>query len=369
MIDNKTIAVVVKAYNEESQIGMVINGMPDYVDRIVVVNDGSKDNTTGVVKEFIEGDKVRDNIVIENCRTTEMESTIYNKADQELLRMRESEDEYYPEHIVVNNNDTDRIVLIEQKNSGPGAAVAVGYKWAREHKIDCTIVIDGDGQMDPSEMINLVNPILYDGVDYTKGNRLSHPASEIIIPQVRYLGNNILSLLTKISSGYWGVSDTQTGYTGISLRALERLELHKIYHWYGYPNDILVKLNIINAIMEDVDIKPVYGVGEQSKMKVLKVIPKISKLLIKDFFWRLNRKYLINSFHPLFLLYWIGILLGVINIPVVIKIILDVLIEKGSVSVGWYITFLLLSLFSFQSLSFGMWMDMQDNASLEKKRR
>ncbi len=365
VIADKTIAVVVKAYNEEQQISMVIDNIPDYVDRIIVVNDGSTDGTADVVKGYIDRG-CSSSITISDCSNATIDESLYNKADLVLLAMRREENDYYPKHDIYNDNEKDRIVLINQVNSGPGAAVAIGYKWARDHRIACTVVIDGDGQMDPDEMIDLVTPIVCDGIWYTKGNRLVHPASSVIMPQIRYFGNNILSLLTKIASGYWDVSDTQTGYTAISLNALDVIKLYDIYRRYGYPNDILTKLNIVNATVVEVPIKPVYNVGEQSKMKIIKVIPTISKLLLKDFLMRIRDKYLINSFHPLFLFYLASAIMLIINLPVTISLFWRVVIKNGSASIGLYFTFLLLVLFAFQSLSFGMWMDMRDNEKLDK---
>lgn len=368
MIDNKSIAVIIKAYNEEKQIGMVIDSIPDWVDRVIVVNDGSQDDTSKIVESYIDNFRKDDNLFqIPNNFKPIVEETLYNKADIIFKRQREQEENYYPNSVIYNNSDTDKIVLINQENNGAGAAVLTGYKWARDHAIDCTVVVDGDGQMDPSEMYGLVSPILFENVDYTKGNRLAHPASKVVIPEIRYFGNNVLSLLTKISSGYWSVSDTQTGYTAISLRALSKLELYSIYYKYGYPNDILVKLNVADCIIKEIPIKPVYNVGEKSKMKVLKVIPSVSLLLLKDFIYRINNKYLINSFHPLFLLYWVGVLIGMIDLPILIKILVDVIVKNGSVTIGWYFTWLVFTLFSFQSICFGMWMDIQDNLRLYKK--
>lgn len=365
MLCGKTIAVTVPAYNEENQIGMVIETMPDFVDRIVIVNDGSSDNTVEVVKKYIANDKKVGGVKIQK-NEAEPEPNRYNRADIALYELRKQEETKYPSHEVYNDNDYDRIVLITQKNSGVGAAIAVGFKWCRDHQIDCTAVMDGDGQMDPNELENIVRPVIERDIDYVRGNRLSHPAAKIIVPQIRYFGNNVLSLMTKIASGYWSVSDTQTGYNAISLEALNKIELYDIYHTYGYPNDILVKLNIASCTLLEVPIRPVYNVGEKSKMKIMKVVPRISWLLMKGFFKRLWNKYLVDSFHPLFLLYVFGMLMGLIDVPVVIKLIIDVFVLGGSVPVGWYITFLLLTLFSFQSVSFAMWMDMQDNAKLEK---
>lgn len=364
MLHGKTVAVTVPAYNEENQIGMVIEAMPDFVDRIVIVNDGSKDNTADVVKKYISEDTSETIIVAKD--SLELEPDIYNRADIVLREMRQREEAKYPVHEIFNDNDTDRIVLITQKNSGVGAAIAMGYKWCRDHKIDCTAVMAGDGQMDPGELESIVSPVIERGIDYVKGNRLSHPAAKEIVPQIRYFGNNVLSLMTKIASGYWSVSDTQTGYTAISLSALNRIELYNIYPTYGCPNDILVKLNIAGCTLFEVPIKPVYNVGEKSKMKIMKVVPRIGWLLIRCFFKRLWNKYLVDSFHPIFLMYVFGGVMGLVNIPVFIKLVKDVLMMWGSVSVGWYFTFLLLTLFSFQSLGLAMWMDMQDNARLEK---
>ena len=364
MLLGKTIAVTVPAYNEENQIGMVIETMPDFVDRIIIVNDGSKDNTADVVKKYIENDTVKTIFISRDV--AEIEPTIYNRADLVLREMRLEEEKRYPNYEIYNDNDDDRIVLITEDNSGVGSAIAMGYKWCRDHNIDCTAVMAGDGQMDPSELESIVKPVIERGIDYVKGNRLSHPAARRIVPQIRYFGNNILSLMTKVASGYWSVSDTQTGYTAISLSALNKIELYDIYHSYGCPNDILVKLNISGCTLLEVPIKPIYNVGEQSKMKIFKVVPRISWLLIKGFFKRLWNKYLVDSFHPLFLMYMFGMIMGIINIPVVIKLIVGVLIRGGNVPIGWYITFLLLTLFSFHSFSFAMWMDMQDNSRLEK---
>ena len=90
------------------------------------------------------------------------------------------------------------------------------------------------------------------------------------MPKWRYIGNSFLSLLTKIASGYWHIADSQTGYTAISLKALQTLDLDKIYKRYGMPNDMLVRLNAANFSVRDVPIKPVYDIGEKSGIKLTK---------------------------------------------------------------------------------------------------
>lgn len=365
MFESKTIAVVVPAYNEENQIGMVIDYMPDFVDRIVIINDCSKDKTHEVVCSYLN-EKNNSGKEIP-WKPKLISNSIYDRANLLLEEIREQEESLYVPHIIHNDNPSDRIVLIDhQRQGGVGGGIATGYKWCRDHEIDCVAVMAGDGQMDPSELEDIIRPVCIEGIDYVKGNRLSHKAAKVMIPRQRHFGNSVLSLLTKIASGYWEISDTQTGYTAISKHALNAIAIYDIYPSYGCPNDILIKLNIEKCTIREIPIKPVYAVGEKSKMKIFKVIPRISWLLIKGFFKRIFEKYFKNSFHPLFLFYWAGIIMALLDIPFIIKIVIDVFIKNGTVSLGIYMAFTILTLFSFQSIGFGMWMDIQDNDKLNK---
>jgi hypothetical protein len=161
------------------------------------------------------------------------------------------------------------------------------------------------------------------------------------------------------------VSDTQAGYTAISLNALKGINIYEIYPSYGCPNDILVKLNIANFVIKEIPIKPVYDVGEQSKMKIFKVIPRITILLFKLFWVRLYKKYLFRDFHPLFLLYHLSILLLLLNVPYTIAVFKDIFLGQ-KIATNSLIAFMFLSITGFQSLFFAMWMDMMDNEKLQK---
>lgn len=365
MLKNKTIAVVVPCYNEETQIGMVIESMPDFVDRIIIVNDCSKDKTAEVILSYIEKDKPS------SIKLTPFPKrvvpNIYNEADQVLEKMNMEEIKHYvPSEIVNKNPDTDRIILINNlQNGGVGAGIARGYKWCKDHEIDCTAVMAGDGQMDPSELEALCLPVLDEDIDYVKGNRLRHPSAKYVIPKLRFFGNSVLSMMTKIASGYWRVSDTQTGYTTISLRALNAIKIHEIYRSYGMPNDLLVKLNIAQCTLKEITIKPVYRVGEQSKMKIGRVVRRVSWLLFKLFFKRLYTKYFLKDFHPLFLFYNLAFILGLIALPYFIKILIYVFTWRD---IGFQplLAFLFCFIGSMQALIFAMWMDIQDNERLYK---
>lgn len=323
MLKNKTIAVVVPSFNEEKQIGMVLESMPDFVDRIVIVNDKSTDKTGEVVQKYIKEDKseVRDL----NHRKKVVPNR-YNRAEVVAEEIEKEEKSLFVLSEVYNKDPKNsRIILINHiENGSVGASIASGYKWCLDNNLDCTAVMGGDGQMDPDELESICMPVVEEEVDYVKGNRLKHRSASFVIPRIRFFGNSILSLLNKIASGYWQISDTQTGYTAISLDALRGIRLHQIYKSYGCPNDILVKLNIANFAIKEVPIKPIYNVGEESKMKIFKVIPRVSWLLFKLFWQRLYKKYLLRDFHPLFLLYHLAFLLLLINIPYTLAVLNDV---------------------------------------------
>jgi glycosyltransferase involved in cell wall biosynthesis len=362
MLNNKTIAVVVPCYNEETQIGMVIESMPAFVDRIIVVNDRSTDATSEVVLNLMAQ---ADNHDLHIPMLTTVKGGRYNHATEVAARVREHERKQFTPCKVLNTDpDNQRVILIEHlENGGVGAAIAQGYLWARDHGMDCTAVMAGDGQMDPDELESICRPVIAEGIDYVKGNRLIHRSALLVIPKLRFLGNSVLSIMTKMASGYWHVSDTQCGYTAISSKGLNAIMLHRIYPRYGMPNDMLVKLNIAFCTLREVEVKPVYNIGERSKMVIPMVIPSISWLLFRSFFTRLWRKYLFRDFHPLFLLYHFAMVLGLLWLPYIWKVAMA-MVEGENLSFETLFAFSFLGITSVQSFLFAMWMDIQDNERL-----
>ena len=178
-----------------------------------------------------------------------------------------------------------------------------------------------DNQMDPADLEAIAMPVVHGEVEYSKANRLFTGQAWDLIPHHRYLGNAVLSLLTKIASGYWHVADSQSGYTAAAHDTLAALDLDRLYPRYGFPNDMLVHLNVVNARVRDVPSRPVYGVGERSGIKLRKVVPRISWLLVKAFFWRLREKYVIRDFHPLVFFYVFGIVMGLAGLALGIALI------------------------------------------------
>ena len=221
----------------------------------------------------------------------------------------------------------------------------------------------GDNQMDPAELEHLVQPVARGEVDYAKANRLFTGEAWRVIPRHRYIGNAILSLLTKIASGYWHVADSQSGYTAISREMLAQLDVDRIYRGYGFPNDMLVHLNVWNARVRDIPARPVYGVGERSGIKIRRVVPRISWLLLKGFLWRLREKYVIRDFHPLVFFYTLGFVMTLVGLA--LGIVETALRFAGNaVSVGTVVLVALLLIAGSQFTLFAMWFDMESNKDL-----
>lgn len=367
MLLGKKVAVVVPAYNEGSQILTVLKTMPHFVDHIVVVNDCSNDDTRERVLEYMSFHNIKTSPDDGRHHDESPEDNGYNRADLLAIQMDQEEIKYFvPSKVHNAQPSSDRVILIDNlENGGVGAAIARGYKLCKDLCIDCTAVMAGDGQMDPAELESICLPVVAEGIDYVKGNRLIHRSAWLVIPKLRYFGNSVLSMLTKVASGYWRVSDTQTGYTAISLKALQGLRIHKIYKRYGMPNDMLVKLNIAFCTIREVEIKPVYNVGEVSKMNVLKVIPAITWLLFKSFFKRMWIKYLFKDFHPLFMLYHLSFITLFGSGVLFLRMLTDIMQHRSwTFSVLLLFTFLTIS--GIQFLLSAMWMDMLDNDRLYK---
>jgi len=290
MYEGHSIGVVVPAYNEAGHIGDVIRTMPAFVDRIYLVDDGSTDGTWN---EAIAAARAGPEPSIQ--ATAEDESAVVSDGGTDPLAERA---EVYPQ--------VGKLVPIRHhENLGAGDAVKTGYMAARRDGLDVTVTMDGDGQMDPDQMSRLLDPIVADRADYAKGNRLLCRGYREEMPRFRFLGNSILTLLTKIASGYWKTVDPQNGYTAISQEALETVDVEAIYDYYAYCNDILVRLNTRGMRVADIAMPARYG-DEESSIEYSTYIPKVSSMLLRDFLWRLKVKYLVLDFHPLALLYVLG---------------------------------------------------------------
>ena len=313
MLEGASVAVVVPAFDEEELVAETISGIPPFVDRIVVVDDCSRDGTVAAVEAV---------------------------ADPRIE------------------------VIRHERNGGVGAAILTGYGRSRDEGFDVTCVMAADNQMDPAELEGLVAPVARGEVDYAKANRLASGEAWKLIPRSRYLGNAVLSLLTKIASGYWHVADSQAGYTAISLDALRKLDLDRIYRRYGFPNDVLVHLNVQNARVRDVVSRPIYGVGERSGIRIHAVAPRISWLLFKGFWWRLKEKYVIRDFHPLVFFYFLGAVMSVVGTALGLVVAISRIVGGNEITTPTVVLVALLLIAGTQFTLFAMLFDRQENEHL-----
>lgn len=257
MYKASVISIAVPAHNEEAHIARVIETMPPFVDHIVVVDDASSDAT------FEKAKAVGDRRV-------------------EVIR--------------------------HERNLGVGGAIVTAHRRGLDLGCDISVVMAGDGQMDPDYLPALLDPIVEHGYGFAKANRFFSLDSFRGMPRQRVFGNIILSFLTKMASGYWHLFDPQNGYTAISRGALERLSLDRLSTTYEFENDLLINLNILGIRALDVPIPAVYG-DERSGIKLRRVVPGISRLLMRGFFRRLVLKYVIRSFSPVALFFFAGLAL------------------------------------------------------------
>lgn len=316
MFEGSKIGVVVPCYNESALITRVMETMPDFVDAIYVVDDTSKDNTVEVVRDYI-----------------------------------------------AQTPDRGIALIVHEINQGVGGAIITGYRQALEDGMDVVAVMAGDAQMNPDELDKVIGPVVRGEADYVKGNRLVSGKAWHMIPRNRYFGNVMLSMMTKVASGYWHVFDSQTGYTAISRKAIETIHWDGLWKRYGYPNHLLIMLNIQNYRVEDVPVEPIYNIGEVSGIRIWRVIGPISLLLLRGFIQRLFQKFIIRDAHPLVFFYLFGTLAFIPGLLFGAYLFFyRVFIGPVAATSGLFAMFLVL--FGLNFLMFAMWFDMDYNRRL-----
>lgn len=239
-----TLAVVLPAHNEARHIGEVISSMPAFVDAIIVVDDASTDDTAEVAR---------------------------------------------------TSGDARVEVLVHASNAGVGRAMRTGYRRALERGFDVVAKMDADGQMNPRELARVVEPIVHGVADYTKGNRFYFRGATRTMPARRNFGNQLLAFLTKVASGYWHVYDPQCGFTAARSSFLRLIDMDQLASDYFFENDMLIKLNALNARVVDVPITTLYG-SEISGVSVARVAFTFPPRLFVAGGARFWRKHLVTDF-------------------------------------------------------------------------
>jgi glycosyltransferase involved in cell wall biosynthesis len=229
------IAVVMPAFNEQEAIAAAVRSVPAWVDHLLVVDDASRDGTA------------------EAARTV-------RRTGLEILR--------------------------HDENRGVGAAIATGYRRALELGVDAAVVMAGDGQMHPDDLPTLLWPLVRREADYVKGNRFTDAAVWREMPFARIAGNILLSLATKVTSGYWRLFDSQCGYTAASRLALAVIDADGLFPRYGYPNDLLARLHKAGLHAVDAPVRAVYGPRWRSGIRFSTVIYPMSFVLVRSWLRR-----------------------------------------------------------------------------------
>lgn len=229
MYREHSVAVVLPAFNEDRLLPETLRGLPRFVDRVFVVDDGSTDKTVEVAQHL---------------------------------------------------NDSRIHIIQHGRNQGVGRAITSGYKASLMAQVDLTVVMGADNQMSPAEIHTLLDPLIDGHADYTKGNRLGPPHFGKTMPVVRRVGTRALAYLTGFATGLSGLMDSQCGFTAATSRYLRRLPLDSLFHGYGYPNDLLSLMAVHRQRVKDVVVTPIYQT-ETSNLRIHKVLIPILGILIR----------------------------------------------------------------------------------------
>lgn len=238
------ISVVIPCYKVTNHIIDLIKKIGEEVDFIYVVDDCCPENSGSLVEEFCKDNRVR--------------------------------------------------IIYHDMNQGVGGSVMSGYQAAISDGAEIIVKIDGDGQMDPSELLYLIAPILAGEADYTKGNRFFDLEEIHSMPKIRLFGNAALSFLTKLSSGYWDLFDPTNGYTAIHSDVAKRLPFNKISRRYFFETDMLFRLNTLRAVVVDVPMHARYD-QEISNLNISAVAWEFFTSHIKNFLKRIFYNYYLRD--------------------------------------------------------------------------
>lgn len=281
-----TVGVAIPAYNEQALIGKTLSTVPGFVDYIAVINDGSNDNTLKEIEK-------------------------YAKKDSRIF------------------------ILDNKKNLGIGGSLKLGLKELAGLNCDLSAIMAGDAQMEPKQLPKMIDDMIERKLDFIKANRFMHLEALESMPKFRRIGNIVVTILTKFSTGYYAIFDTQNGYVIYSKKVIDDMPWHLIGNRYEYENTILIGLSIINARIGDFSAPAIYGT-EKSTIKVIPTTLKVLGVLFKGFWQRIYYKYVLFNFHPIALFIFGSVILGVIGVfgliyLIGIKIIIGITPTSGTV--------------------------------------
>lgn len=243
-MNSQHIAVIIPAYKVEKHINTVIMNIPPFVKSIIVVDDGSPDLTGSILKKI---------------------------------------------------SDPRLIILTHEQNRGVGAAMITGYDHAVAIGADILVKMDGDDQMDPDKLSDLIFPIVHQEADFTKGNRFLHQTQLQSMPVTRRIGNWGLTFMVKAASGYWQIFDPTNGYTAMHRCVWQNINKTRVARDYFFESSLLTEMRYINAVVEDVYIPARYQ-DEVSSMSIWKVLFSFPLRLLKATVRRFIYQYYLYNF-------------------------------------------------------------------------
>ena len=264
-----SVWVVIPCHNVAPHILDVVKAIGPEVEGIVAVDDCSSDSTIDVLEKL--------------------------RSDKRL-------------HIIRN-----------EVNSGVGGATKRGFLYASQNGADIVVKLDGDGQMDPLLIPELISPIVSGRADYTKGNRFINTDQVLAMPKMRLLGNIVLSFMTKLSSGYWDIFDPNNGFIAINCRVLNLIPLAKVSDRYFFESDMLFRLHLARAVIQDVPMPTKYG-SEVSGLSETRAFFEFSYKHHRNFVKRILIEYYLRDFNlgslqlpSGLILSYFGAIYGVVN--------------------------------------------------------
>ena len=238
MFHGSRIGVVIPARDEEELLGAVLDGLPAFVDQVVVVDDGSVDGTTEIAERAQENDP--------------------------------------------------RIGSVRHGESrGVGGAILTGYAELHARSCDLIVVMAGDDQMDAADLPAILRPLCRGEADYVKGDRFAHPDLVRTMPIARLLGNLVLTWITRRVALFPELRDAQCGYTALRASFVPAVLAARVYPGYGFPNALLARLGALGARLVQVPVRPIYG-SAHSGLNAGRVLRTYPGVLWRA--WRMRRE-------------------------------------------------------------------------------
>jgi len=237
--------VVIPCYRVKAQILTVLQQIPPYVEGVVCVDDACPDGSGDLIEQSVTDRRV---------------------------------------HLV-------RLAV----NQGVGGATLAGYERALDLGAKILVKLDGDGQMDTAYLPRLIAPILFGEADYAKGNRFTTQHHLAQMPRTRTIGNAMLSMAAKISTGYWNVFDPTNGFTAIEVSVARLILSRQVDRRYFFETDLLYHLGTLRAVVRDVPIPARYG-DEVSNLRIARILAPFAGKHLRNAVRRFVGQYFVRDF-------------------------------------------------------------------------